>query len=56
MWFLVVAAGAAVLGYFIFYGERKTEKAQPLQARARRDEATRDVYRSAERDEEHRSS
>lgn len=49
MWFLVVAAGAAVLGYFIFYGEQKTEQPESIATKARRDAATREVYRENDR-------
>ncbi len=51
MWLLVVSAGAALLGYFIFYGQRRTEEPEPIAAKARRDEATRVTYEQSERDE-----
>jgi len=47
LWFLVVAVGAALLGYFIYFGERQTEKETPYD-RMRGDEAARKNFRDAE--------
>ncbi len=49
MWLSVVAAGAAALGYSIFHGEQRSEKPEPIRAKARRDAATRDLYRQIDR-------
>ncbi|MFN3625212.1 MAG: hypothetical protein ACK4TP_14250 [Hyphomicrobium sp.] len=52
LWLLVVVVGAAALGAFILYGQEKSEERQPLDATLRRDAATREAYRKAERGED----
>jgi hypothetical protein len=49
LWFLLVTAGAAAVGFFIFYGQRKTAQPEPIEAVARRDAATREIYRREDR-------
>jgi hypothetical protein len=44
MWLLVVMAGAAALGAFIYYGQEKSEEPEPLAVDRRREQATREVY------------
>lgn len=48
MWLLVVLGGAATLGAFIFYGQRKTEEPEPVEVDMYRDAGTREAYRKAE--------
>lgn len=52
MWLLVVLAGAAALGAFILYGQHKSEEPEPIEAKQRREAATRAVYRDAEKAED----
>ena len=49
MRFLVVVGGAALVGAFIFYGQRKTEKPRSIAAERKREAATREVYERADR-------
>jgi DhnA family fructose-bisphosphate aldolase class Ia len=45
IWLLLVTAGAAAVGVFIYFGQERTKHRLPVQAEARRDAATRDLYR-----------
>ncbi len=47
MWLLVVVGGAAVLGAFLYFGQRQTEKETPLDRRLG-EQAARDNYLKAE--------
>jgi len=44
IWLLVITLGAAALGAFIYYGQRKTEEPEPISTEANRERATRKLY------------
>ncbi len=44
LWFIVVCLGAAALGAFLFYGEKKTEEPESPALRQQREAATRELY------------